>query len=260
MWPLLRILCLVFLSAGAVSASEPKQLHLTLRGRVDLDFVWVPPGSCQMGASTGEVDEQPMRRVNLRKGFWMSRLEITQQQYESVMSTNPSSFRGPDLPVDSVSFRDVQNFLAKLPLRSSLPSDLQARLPTEAEWEYACRGGRDQPTPDQPTAEALEPMAWYGGNSQLTTHPCGQKAPNGFGLHDLLGNVWEWCNDSYMERYYALAESNDDPPGPQAGSSRVLRGGSWRSEPAACRPANRFQYRLWSKDHTVGFRLVLVPK
>jgi formylglycine-generating enzyme required for sulfatase activity len=255
-----HLLCLLALCAGTLGAAEPKALHVTLRGRVDLDFVWVPPGSFQMGSPTGEVDEQPVRRVELRKGFWMSRCEISQRQYESVMSTNPSSFRGPELPVDSVSFRDVQNFLAKLPLRSSLPADLLARLPTEAEWEYACRGGAESPTPEQPAAEALAPVAWFADNSQLTTHPCGRLAPNGYGLHDLLGNVWEWCNDSYLERYYALAESHEDPSGPQVGSTRVLRGGCWRSEPAACRPANRFQYRIWSKDHTVGFRLVLVPK
>ena len=248
------------LAAAVLAAAEIRTMHITLRGRVDLDLVWVPPGSFQMGSEAGEPDERPVRRVEMRHGYWMSRTEITQRQYESVMATNPSTFRGPALPVEGVSYRDVQAFLAKLPLRSSLPADLMARLPTEAEWEYACRGGLTKPLPDRPDAETLGRIAWYGANSGDTTQPAGAKDANGYGLQDMLGNVWEWCDDAYLERFYAMTDVEEDPRGPQVGSTRVLRGGCWRSDADTCRPSNRFQYRMWSRDHTVGFRIVLVPR
>ena len=248
------------LAATAAAAPELRTMHLTLRGRADLDLVMIPPGSFLMGSEIGEPDERPVRRVEMRHGFWMSRTEVTQRQYESVMATNPSTFRGPSLPVETLSYRDVQSFLGKLPQRSSLPADLMARLPTEAEWEYACRGGLAHPIPDRLDADALGRVAWYGANSTDTTQPVGAKDANGYGLQDMLGNVWEWCDDAYLERFYAMTDVEEDPRGPQVGSTRVLRGGCWRSDAETCRPSNRFQYRMWSKDHTVGFRIVVVPK
>ncbi len=261
MWRMRSLIAFLMISAGVRAAAEPPRLfHLPLRGRVDMDFMWIPPGRFPMGDPAGDADEQPVHEVSIRNGFWMGRHETTQRQYESVMATNPSTFRGPDLPVDSVSYRDIQNFLAKLPQRSGLPSDLQARLPTEAEWEYACRGGSAAPTPARLDSTGLAVVAWFADNSGLRTQPVGQKAPNGFGLYDMLGNVWEWCGDAYLERYYTMVDDGHDPKGPQVGSTRVLRGGSWRNTADYCRPANRFHYRMWSRDHTAGFRLVLVPK
>jgi formylglycine-generating enzyme required for sulfatase activity len=132
------------------------------------------------------------------------------------------------------------------------------RLPTESEWEYACRGGT---TGDFSCIEAanLAAVAWFADDSDGTTHPVGEKQPNAYGLFDMHGNVWEWCNDWYSESFYRSGLADVDASGPRSGATRVLRGGSWRNSAPYCRSANRFRYRQGARDYTAGFRIVFVP-
>ena len=161
--------------------------------------------------------------------------EVTQEQYERVMGKNPSRFKGPQLPVERVSWKAAVSFCTKL---SAFPEEQAAgrtyRLPTEAEWEYACRAGSTTDFCFGDAEWGLDDYAWYEDNSDHRTHPVGQKRPNAWGLYDMHGNVWEWCADWHDEAYYE-ASPVDDPQGPATGVDRVGRGGSW-SESAAVMP------------------------
>ena len=225
-----------------------------LKDRVSgLDFVWVPAGSFIMGSPLTGYDsrlaDETQHNVHFFTGFWMGRFEVTQGQYEAVMGTNPSGFKdaGPDAPVENVSWDDAQAFLDRLNKRGSGQT---YRLPTEAEWEYACRAGT---TGD--SYASLNVCGWWWGNAGQKTHPVGLKLPNAWGLYDMLGNVWEWCQDWYGAY---PAEEETDPPGPFRGLVRVYRGGSWDScETVAHRgsqlpPETRFTI--------LGFRAVCLPK
>jgi formylglycine-generating enzyme required for sulfatase activity len=175
-------------------------------------------------------EEEFPRRVTLTRAFRMAATEITQRQWLVLMPQNPSPLQGDELPVTSVSWRDAQDFCLKL----SQKEGATYRLPTEAEWEYACRlRGADPP----PGSAELAAVAWYAGNSEGTTHPVGLKTPNAWGLHDMLGNVGEWTLDVYGP--YPRVEENEDPTGPGTGSTRVVRGGSWRGFAPALRCAAR---------------------
>jgi serine/threonine protein kinase len=175
---------------------------------VSMEFVWIPPGTFRMGSPADELgheeDEGPLHEVRITKGFWLGRYEVTQGQWEPVMGSNPSYFLGEDRPVDSVSWTDVHDFIAKL---NSWWGEELYRLPTEAEWEYACRAGTRTRFNFGTRDSQLGDFAWYGGNSGSKTHPVGRKRPNRWGLHDLLGNVWEWCQDWYDPRYYNTGPS-----------------------------------------------------
>ena len=217
-----------------------------------MEFVSVPAGCFQMGSPASEVgrgdDEGPVHEVCV-EGFAMGKFEVTQAQWEAVMGRNPSHFKGSRHPVDNVSWNDIQTFLIRLHEKSGK----NFRLPTEAEWEYACRGGVRGGR--SCGGDDLEDLAWSDTNSGWTTHPVGQKKANAFGLHDMSGNVWEWCADWY-ESGYSVSSPRQNPAGPSAGTIRVLRGGSWSSAPAFARaaargwslPGDRFAYQ--------GFRLV----
>ncbi|HEY7545724.1 MAG TPA: bifunctional serine/threonine-protein kinase/formylglycine-generating enzyme family protein, partial [Blastocatellia bacterium] len=195
--------------------SETSQLKET---KIDVGaFVQIPQGEFLMGSEKGEGDEKPAHKVRISRPFEMGKYEVTQAQWEAVMGNNPSNFKGANLPVENVSWNDAQEFIQKLNARND---GYVYRLPTEAEWEYACRAGS---TGDY--AGNLDEMAWHGSNSASKTHSVGQKKPNAWGLHDMHGNVWEWCMDWYLENYYSQSPSAD-PPGPGTGSLRVSRGGS----------------------------------
>jgi formylglycine-generating enzyme required for sulfatase activity len=230
---------------------------------IGLAMQWCPPGEFMMGSENGDADEKPVHRVRLTKGFWMGRTEVTQGQWEAVMGklalriTNPSKFKGPDLPVERVglvppgadSFCHAAVFCRKLAERERAAGRLQEgfsyRIPTEAQWEYACRAGS---TGDY--AGDLEAMAWYKANSSGQTQPVAQKKPNAWGLCDMHGNVWEWCMGG-LEAYPAGLVVDPVGPGTDQG---VLRGGSWRSGAAYCRSALRETADISS---TIGFRVVL---
>ncbi len=225
----------------------------------------IPAGEFVMGSNFGNSDEQPQHRVRITRSFEMSKFEVTQAQWETVMldphapsaqrftpqgvavSTAPSHFKGANLPVEGVSWDDIQVFLSRLNARDIAHI---YRLPTEAEWEYACKAGKRGSG-----SGGLEKTAWDKSNSRDQTQPVGQKEPNAWGLHDMRGNVSEWVEDWYRADYYALSPAAD-PPGPEPGSYRVYRGGCWFDAEEYCRPAlRRFDFPS-SRFYNVGFRLV----
>ena len=196
-----------------------------------MEFVWVPAGEFRMGSTSSEAfgDEQPVTRVRISRGFWLGKHEVTQSEWQAVMGTNPSSFSGCGrCPVERVSWDDAQGFIRQLNGRAG---GSRYRLPTEAEWEYAARAGTSGDRYGN-----LDAIAWYGDNSGNRTQPVGRKAPNAWGLHDMLGNVREWVQDWYGDY---PGGSATDPRGPGSGSIRVLRGGSWDDSAGYCRASYR---------------------
>ena len=213
-------------------------------------MVRVPAGSFRMGSPPGEAlrqEEETPRRVTLTRAFRMAATEVTQRQWLALMPQNRSPQHGDDRPVTSVSWKEAQEFCLDL----SQKERTTYRLPTEAEWEYACRAGGASPPASQ--AE-IATVAWYTDNSGGTTHPVGSKGPNAWGLHDMLGNVGEWTLDAYGP--YTRVEEEKDPTGPAAGSRRVVRGGSWRSFAPALRCAARFGTPESYQLPHVGLRVV----
>jgi formylglycine-generating enzyme required for sulfatase activity len=183
----------------------------------------------------------------------MGKYEVTQAQYQAVMGTTPSQFKGPDKPVEMVSWNDAVSFCQAL----SAKSGRSIRLPSEAEWEYACKadkGNVDTKYYFGDDETQLANHAWYGANSGSTTHLCGQKLPNSFGLYDMSGNVWEWCNDWHGS--YASGDQTD-PTGPSSGDVRVLRGGAWNNYANNCRSSLRGWSTPTVTDDNCGFRVVV---
>ncbi|MEO5327037.1 MAG: formylglycine-generating enzyme family protein [Magnetococcus sp. THC-1_WYH] len=250
---------------------------------LEMRFKLIPEGRFLMGSPEGEYgrhDNENLHEVALTRPFYLQDTPVTQRQWEAVMGENPSYFKGggPECPVEQVSWNDCQEFISRLNAREG---GSLYRLPTEAEWEYACRAGSDTAVYNGPlivfgrnNAPGLDEIAWYGGNSGVVypggfesrwsemqypashsgTHPVRQKAPNAWGLYDMLGNVWEWCQDWYDGKYYANSPRND-PKGPQTGSNRVNRGGSWNLSPAFVRSAIRFSFDPGLRYGILGFRL-----
>jgi formylglycine-generating enzyme required for sulfatase activity len=211
-------------------ARAAKEAARQRTARLKLEFVRIPAGEFMMGSNSGGEDEKPVHRVRITRPFEMGKYEVTQAQWEAVMGSNPSRFKGPGRPVEEVSWNDAQEFLGKL---NAVGDGYRYRMPSEAEWEYAARAGT---TGDH--ASNLDAMAWYDANSGSQTHPVGAKQPNGWGLHDMHGNVWEWCQDWYDQSYYRSSPAAD-PTGPASGTSRVLRGGSWVNFASYARSAYR---------------------
>jgi len=231
--------------AEELRTAQPASGRVWVKPKSGIEFVWVPPGRFKMGSNSAEAfsGEQPIHDVEL-DGFWMGKYEVTQGQWVKVMGSNSSSFKkGDNYPVEQVSWEDAQKFIGRL----NVGTGITLRLPTEAEWEYACRAGT---TGDR--YASLDSVAWYSANSGSSTHPVGTKPANAWGLHDMLGNVWEWCQDWYGG--YGTGNSKN-PTGPSSGSSRVDRGGSWSLDARNVRAT----YRGFSDpSHRVvdlGFRL-----
>jgi formylglycine-generating enzyme required for sulfatase activity len=217
----------------------------------ELQFVSIPAGKFTMGCSAGDGQcyphESPRHEVTISRNFELGKYEVTQGQWIKVMGNNPSNFKGDDrLPVEQVSWNDTQAFIAKL---NALDVGYRYRLPTEAEWEYAARAGTTGPQYGN-----LDGIAWYTSNSGDKTHPIGQKQANGFGLYDMLGNVWEWCQDWYDEQYYAGSPTGD-PKGPSSGQVRVLRGGSWSNYSGHARVSHRGKNSPDDGYDDIGFRV-----
>ena len=199
-------------------------------------------------------DERPAHVVTLTKPFYMGKYTVTQAQYQQVLGTNPSNFKGNNLPVENVSWDEAQEFCKKV----NAASAQAVRLPTEAEWEYACRAGTSTKYYSGDTEEDLKRVAWYYANSNNTTHPAGQKEPNKFGLYDMHGNVWQGCQDWYGDY---TANEVVDPQGAAQGVAQsngcVLRGGAWHFEPCLCRSACRVEFLPDYRNNFLGFRVVV---
>ncbi len=228
---------------------------LTLDG-VTQRLRWIEPGSFMMGSPEDEEDrrkdEGPRHKVTLTKGFWLFDTPVIHALWEGVMGNNPSVFKGVDRPVERVSWDETQAFLGRI--NSRMPG-LELTLPTEAQWEYACRAGTDGPN-YLGGANRLAELAWYRENSGRETHPVKGKAPNDWGLYDMLGNVWEWCDDG--RRAYDGAPVTDPAGSQQTGSSRALRGGSWNASARGVRAAGRVAVTPDDRDDNIGFRCARV--
>jgi formylglycine-generating enzyme required for sulfatase activity len=225
---------------------------------VGMEFKLLPAGKFVMGSNNGQPNETP-HDVVLTKSFCLGIYQVTQEQYEQVMGQTPSKFKGAKNPVEQVSWEDAVQFCRKL---SRLPAEKAAgrvyRLPSEAEWEYACRAGKTTEYCFGDDEGKLAEYGWFDENSESKTHPVGQKSPSPWGLYDMHGNVWEWCQDWYDEDYYKDS-LKEDPRGPLLASSRVCRGGSWRSFAGGCRAALRCGNTPSHRASILGFRVALVP-
>lgn len=236
------------------STKEGSQVNLLLTDAVAQVFALAPAGSFTMGSPAsedGRSSDENQVEVTLSQPFWLAKTEVTQAQWEAVMGSNPSSFKGPNLPVETVSWEDAQAFIAKLNEKQILPPGWKFALPTEAQWEYACRAGEKGPY----SGGTLDEVGWYEGNSESRTHEVGQKKPNSWGLHDMHGNVYEWCADWYEN----ALKRGTDLAGPSSGDYRVDRGGSWNFAASYCRAADRLGSLPGLRNHFLGFRPALVP-
>jgi formylglycine-generating enzyme required for sulfatase activity len=236
----------------------------TIRTYLGINFIWIPPGSFYMGTAKSPSElvqmyegsaslyspEYPRHLVTITRGFWMSQTEITQKQWVDIMGYNPSYHKGDNLPVENLSWNDCQKFIEKI---NKLGAGTY-RLPTEAEWEYACRAGSSSEFCFGDNPQDLDNYGWHVFNSNYQTQPVKQKQPNAWGLYDMHGNVWEWCQDWYDAEYYKNSPQYD-PTGPATGEYKVLRGGTCLRSPARCRSA----FRSWNApDLTMpdqGFRI-----
>jgi formylglycine-generating enzyme required for sulfatase activity len=210
---------------------------------------WIPPGRFLMGSPLDEEGrsnrEGPQHEVQLTRGFWLFDTPCTQALWQAVMGHNPSGFNGAQRPVERVSWEDCQRFLQRL---NGQLSGLVLALPTEAQWEYACRAGTETTRYE----EDVEAIAWYGNNSHSTTHEVAQKRPNAWGLYDMLGNVYEWCYDWRQDYQESTVR---DPVGPTgAGADRALRGGGWDRPAQNVRAAGRLAYQPGLAFALIGFR------
>ncbi len=236
-------------SKPATTERHPTPERNTVTTPTGLTMVVIPAGEFIMGDDSGEADEKPAHKVQV-SAFYMDIHEVTQQAYESLAQKNPSKSKGPDKPVEQVDWyhavlycnlRSLKEGLKTCYDAKTLACDFTAngyRLPTEAEWEYACRAGSPDKYSFGNAPAKLKTCAWFKGNAGQTTHPVGQKTPNAWGLFDMHGNVAEWCHDFYNESYYRTSQANN-PRGPANGDRCVLRGGSWRSGEEGCRSSAR---------------------
>jgi formylglycine-generating enzyme required for sulfatase activity len=239
------------LAMGNIDVLEMVLLRKWVEPITGMEFAWVEGGCFQMGDvfGDGDNDEKPMHEVCI-DSFGMSKSEVTQGQWQKIMGNNPSRFKGGNYPVEHVSWNDIQNFI----LRLNSNSGRSFRLPTEGEWEYAARSGGKKEK--YAGGSDINRLAWYDGNSDGSTHPVGMKEPNGLGLYDMSGNVWEWCSDWYGEDYYQQSPRNN-PQGPSFGLFRVIRDGCWNGNPWLARSSNRDRFRPDYRLDNLGFRLVL---
>ena len=229
----------------------------TYTNSIGMRFVAIPPGNFLMGSpkGIGGDDEHPQHRAEISRAFLLGVTEVTQAQWQTIMGSNPSKFKGSQLPVENISWNDARKFIHRLNAKEDTN---KYRLPTEAEWEYACRAGSDGKWTFGNDENRLKDYAWYEANSGGRTHPVGGKRPNAWGLYDMHGNAREWCQDWYDSDFYQQSPSRD-PQGPASGSSRAIRGGSWFYDPSYARCAYRFGVNPVFTSYGVGFRLARTP-
>jgi formylglycine-generating enzyme required for sulfatase activity len=263
-FPMTRLFCLTLIATLAsyvpIQAQEKKDPPKNFTNSIGMKFAWIPPGTFTMGSPMEEKEREnneTQHKVTLTKGFYMGVYTVTQEQWKEIMGSNPSYFKGEkNLPVENVSWDDCQNFIKKLWKKDKKPY----RLPTEAEWEFCCRGGTKTPFHFGDTISTDQ--ANYNGNFTYgdgkkgkyreKTTPVGSFPANAWGLHDMHGNVWQWCQDWYGD--YPQKDVVD-PQGPDAGKDRVLRGGSWHDLPRYCRSACRYWNEPGHRYRSIGCRL-----
>ena len=261
----MRVTCCVLVPFSLLSivtgcgkdAKKPEAITNSIGMKLSL----IPAGEFQMGSpesEQGHYNDEQQHRVRITQPFYLGVYEVTQEQYERIMGSNPSNNKGTNLPVEQVSWDDAQEFCRKL----SQKEGKTYRLPTEAEWEYACRAGTTTPFNFGSTLNGTEANCNgnypYGTTTKgaylKRTTTVGSYRPNAFGLYDMHGNVFEWCSDWYDSAYYKNSPA-DNPTGPDAGSDRVIRGGSWSFGAVCCRSADR-DIEPPSRDYGVGFRVL----
>jgi len=231
---------------GALDGPTEAVETIDLGGGVRIELVLIRPGTFMMGSDK----EGPVHQVTLTQPFYLGKFEVTQEQWQAVMGSNPSYFKGPKLPVANVSWDDCQDFLTKLREKTGR----KFTLPTEAQWEYACRAGTTTRYSFGDSDAGLAEHGWYSVNSGAKNHPVGEKKSNPWGLYDMHGNVWEWCADRYGN--YPSNEVSD-PAGAASGASRVYRGGSWSNVAAFCGSADRDGNLPGFRFLYLGLRLAL---
>jgi formylglycine-generating enzyme required for sulfatase activity len=248
-------------AAGGTTPALPRELTVDLGGGVTLEMVLIPAGEFLMGSPDSDAhasrDEKPPHRARITKPFYLGKYLVTQEQWEALMGSNPSRFKGPKNPAVWASWEHCQAFLEKLNTTTGGQGG-KFLLPTEAQWEYACRAGSTTTYCFGNDETHLGEYAWYKANAEDKTHPVGLKKPNAWGLYDMHGNAWEWCQDWYDEGQYVIAEA-DDPAGPSAGSVRVRRGNGKGFVAAGCRSAFRDYAEPGLRDDFTGFRVALAP-
>ena len=240
--------------AQAATNSPTKSITLELGSGARMDFVLIPAGTFLMGAEDSRADEKPVTKVTITQPFYFGKYEVTQEQWQAVMGNNPSHYKGTNLPVEQVSWNTAQVFLTNLNERVK---SHRFRLPTEAEWEYACRAGTTTQYSFGDGDAELPDYGWFTGNAERKTHPVGEKKPNPWGLYDIHGNVWEWCQDWYAPY---LGGEVTDPTGPATGTNIVMRGGSWSH--GARDLCSSYRFGRFKRDfpfRSIGFRVVAVP-
>ncbi|NDV60133.1 formylglycine-generating enzyme family protein [Bacteroides sp. 519] len=245
---------LSLLIVQVLSAQEQRVKALEATHNLPIEMIHVEGGTFTMGATSEQSGdsydwELPVHQVTL-SSYSIGKYEVTQLQWKQVMGNNPSHFKGDNLPVENVSWDDVQEFISKL----NALTGKRYRLPTEAEWEYAARGGNKSQGYKYSGSHSISNVGWYTDNSNNTTHAVGTKSPNELGIYDMSGNVWEWCADWYGA-YSINAQTN--PKGPATGGRRVLRGGSWSYIAGYCRVSYRDYFTPADRDSYLGFRLAL---
>ena len=229
-------------------------ITIPVKDGICIEMVKVEGGTFMMGA-TSEMknpnsNEKPVHQVTLTNDYYMGKYEVTQALWQAVMGSNPYEYKGDNLPVETVSWNDCQKFISKL---NSLTGRM-FRLPTEAEWEYAARGGKESRGYQYSGSSNISDVAWYDENSGSKTHPVGTKQANELGIYDMTGNVWEWCSDWYSS-YSSSSQTN--PTGSDSGSARVSRGGGWNCNASYCRLSVRFYYTPDFRLDILGLRLAL---
>ena len=236
------------------NVTKPKSITIHLKKGISIEMMKVEADSFIMGANSTkeepDEDEKPAHEVIVLQNYYLGKYEVTQEVWKAVMGNNPSKFKGPNLPVEMVSWNDCQKFIAKL----NRMTGLQFRFPTEAEWEFAARGGKESKGYQYCGSDNIADVAWFSANSNSKTHPVGMKTPNELGLYDMSGNVMEWCQDWYG-RYGSLSQK--DPTGSYVGTLRINRGGCWYSYPRFCRSSSRNKLKPDDCYFNLGLRLAL---
>ena len=241
--------------AGDAASTRGGNLTVALSGDLELELVKVEAGTFAMGTRDGEnYGNEKEHRVTLTNDFYIGKTEVTQAQYKAVMGKSPSYFKGDDLPVELVSWHDAMAFCKKLNEMGKAPDGWTFTLPTEAQWEYAARGGKKSKGYKYSGSGNLDAVAWYDDNSDTMTHPVTSKKANELGFYDMSGNVWEWCLDWYENGYAADPEFFTG----NSGSFRVCRGGGWRDNARGCRSAIRGVHDPGGTSRDLGFRIALV--